>query len=59
MGTVGLPDGTKLKLTGTGPYIRIISFDGDFDEKKEYKDYYDQKNKILYMGSWFTMKNGK
>ncbi|MFC5701473.1 leucine-rich repeat domain-containing protein [Cohnella faecalis] len=55
MGTVTFPDGKSQKLTPTGPYLRLIAFDGDFDESKEYKDYLDLK-KDLYRGDWMTVK---
>jgi hypothetical protein len=55
MGTVGNPDGTTIKLSGTGPYIRVLVFDGDFDESIEYKEYLVQK-KERFISEWFTVK---
>ena len=55
MGTVGNPDGTSLKLKATGPYIRMLSFDGDFVESEPYKNYIDKK-KDLFVGDWMVVR---
>jgi len=58
MGTVMYEDGTSHTFTSSGPYVRLIAFDDDFDESKEYKDYLDQ-NMDLYRGDWMTVKAKK
>ncbi|WEK55028.1 MAG: hypothetical protein P0Y55_02805 [Candidatus Cohnella colombiensis] len=55
MGTTTNPDGTSHKITATGPYVRLIAYQGDFDESKEYMDYLTA-NKDLYRGDWMTVK---
>ncbi|NOU94856.1 hypothetical protein GC093_16745 [Paenibacillus sp. LMG 31456] len=55
MGTVTRPDGTPQILTATGPYIRMISFKGDFDESKPYANYINEK-KDLFVGDWMTVR---
>ncbi|WP_409340739.1 leucine-rich repeat domain-containing protein [Paenibacillus sp. MBLB4367] len=54
MGTVGKPDGTSFTLKATGPYVRLIAFEGDFDETVPYKTYMDQK-KDVFAGDWMTI----
>lgn len=55
MGTVTNPDGTKLTLKSTGPYVRMILFDGDFVESEPYEDYMERK-KVLLATDWVTVK---
>ena|GEM_PF-1278415 len=58
MGTITYPDGTNVMETATGPYVRLIAFDRDFDESKPYKEYLDQQQD-LYRGDWITVKPTK
>lgn len=55
MGTVTGPDGTQTTLAATGPYLRLVHFDGDFDETIDYKTYLDQKE-IVSIRPWITVK---
>ncbi|WP_127530227.1 WG repeat-containing protein [Paenibacillus kobensis] len=50
-GIVTTPDGKSMTLKSTGPYVRMVAFDGDFDETKEYKSYIDD-NKVFVSWAW-------
>ncbi|MBD3921988.1 leucine-rich repeat domain-containing protein [Paenibacillus sp. PR3] len=53
-GTITLPDGTSFKEKSTGPYIRFIAFDGDFDEATPL-DEIIRANKHRFVGEWITV----
>lgn len=53
-GTITNPDGTSFKEKSTGPYIRFIAFDGDFDEATPL-DEIIRANKHRFVGEWITV----
>ncbi|WP_317965137.1 leucine-rich repeat domain-containing protein [Paenibacillus sp. CCS19] len=53
-GTITLPDGTSFKEKSTGPYIRFIAFDGDFNEETPL-DEIIRANKHRFVGDWITV----
>lgn len=53
-GTITLPDGTSFKEKSTGPYIRFIAFDGDFNEETPL-DEIIRANKHRFVGEWLTV----
>lgn len=55
-GTMTSPDGTTQVMRSTGPYLRLIVFDGPFDSDKPYSDYI-QHNQILDFGDWFAVRH--
>ncbi|MEK8129059.1 WG repeat-containing protein [Paenibacillus filicis] len=55
MGTVTDANGKSVKLTATGPYVRLVQFKQDFDESKDYKSYIDQ-NAVMTVRPWVTVK---
>jgi len=54
MGTVREADGTTYQLKQTGPYARIIKYDGKFDDSEPYKTYIEQK-RVLELGDWVKL----
>ncbi|QKS48643.1 leucine-rich repeat domain-containing protein (plasmid) [Paenibacillus cellulosilyticus] len=53
-GTITYPDGTSFTEKSTGPYIRFIAFDGDFDEAVPL-DEIIRANKHRFVGEWLTV----
>lgn len=53
-GTITLPDATSFKEKSTGPYIRLIAFDGDFDEAKPL-DEIIRANKHRFVSDWIMV----
>ncbi|MGI2297582.1 leucine-rich repeat domain-containing protein [Paenibacillus sp. GXUN7292] len=52
------PDGTTVAMKSTGPFIRLVVFDGTFDPQKPYSEYVASNN-VIDLGSWNMVRHTK
>lgn len=57
-GTITHPDGTTEIMRSSGPYFRLVVFDGPFDSGKPYGDYMAD-DRVLDAGDWFAVRHDK
>ena len=57
-GTSTSPDGKIEIMRSRGPYIRLATLDGPFDESKPLSEY-NNLDRIIEPGDWFTVRHRK